>query len=369
MLRFQTLKHWLLAAIAACATWSASVAHAAGNITVKDMVGRSVTVPHDPQRIVGIGAGTLRLLVYMQATDRVVGVEDVERNYLKGKPSKPYMSANPQLMQLPRVGPGGSNMTNRKPDYEDVLKAKPDVVFMTQMDPAIADEVQKTLGIPVVILSYGKTPGSFDEELFQSFALAGKILKREKRAQELTTFIKNTQADLSRRTKGIAPVSAYVGAVSYNGAHGIEGSAKSYIPFEWLGINNLAKNVPGGKGSHVKLDKEALLALNPELMFMDAAGEHLVRQNYSANPDYYRALRAFANQRIYRVYPYVWYITNIDVALLDAYAVGKVLYPKQFADVNLPQKADAIFTFMVGKPVYQQMRQGFGELAEPVAIQ
>lgn len=363
----RSFKTWLFAAALAWLACTASWAHAA-TITVRDLVGRNVTVPHNPQRIVGIGAGTLRLLVYMQAADRVVGVEDVERNYLKGKPSKPYMTANPQLMQLPRVGPGGSNMTNKKPDYEDVLKAKPDVVFMTQMDPALADEVQKTLGIPVVILSYGKTAGSFDEEIYSSLTLVGKILKREKRAQDLIAFIQNTQADLRRRVAGQKPASAYVGAVSYNGAHGINGSAKSYIPFEWLGVHNLAKTAPGGKGSHVKLDKEALLALNPEPIFMDAAGEHLVRQDLQANPHFYGALRAFANRRVYRVYPYVWYITNIDVALLDAYAVGKVLYPKQFADVDLAQKADAIFTFMVGKPVYQEMRQGFGALAEPVVF-
>ena len=120
MHHLRSFKTWLFVAALAWLACTASWAHAA-TITVRDLVGRNVTVPHNPQRIVGIGAGTLRLLVYMQAADRVVGVEDVERNYLKGKPSKPYMTANPQLMRLPRVGPGGSNMTNKKPDYEDVL--------------------------------------------------------------------------------------------------------------------------------------------------------------------------------------------------------------------------------------------------------
>ena len=81
------------------------------------------------------------------------------------------------------------------------------------------------------------------------------------------------------------------------GAHGINGTAKQYFPFEWLGIVNVVKNMPEkGQGSHghIKLDKEALLKLNPETIFIDAGGLPLVQENYRKNPQFYRALRAFA---------------------------------------------------------------------------
>ena len=53
-------------------------------------------------------------------------------------------------------------------------------------------------------------------------------------------------------------------------------------------------------------------------------------------------------------------IQNIGTALADAYYIGKVLYPNKFADVNPEEKADKIYTFLVGKPVYKEMAKEFG---------
>ena len=49
-------------------------------ITVTDMLKRNVEVPKDVKRIVCIGPGALRLIVYLDATDKVVGVEDAEKS-------------------------------------------------------------------------------------------------------------------------------------------------------------------------------------------------------------------------------------------------------------------------------------------------
>ena len=60
---------------------------------------------------------------------------------------------------------------------------------------------------------------------------------------------------------------------------------------------------------------------------------------------------------------------NIGTAIADAYACGKVLYPDKFSDVNLPKKADEVYTFFLGKPVYQRMKKDFGELGGVVSFQ
>ena len=62
------------------------------------------------------------------------------------------------------------------------------------------------------------------------------------------------------------------------------------------------------------------------------------------------------------LYPFNYYVTNVDTAIADAYAAGKILYPEKFQDVDLPQKADEIYSFLVGKPVYAEMTQDFGPL-------
>jgi iron complex transport system substrate-binding protein len=45
--------------------------------------------------------------------------------------------------------------------------------------------------------------------------------------------------------------------------------------------------------------------------------------------------------------------------LANGYFVGKVLCPERFEDVDPAAKADEIFTFLVGKPVFSVMNEGF----------
>ncbi|MDO5846275.1 MAG: iron ABC transporter substrate-binding protein, partial [Methanocorpusculum sp.] len=38
------------------------------------------------------------------------------------------------------------------------------------------------------------------------------------------------------------------------------------------------------------------------------------------------------------------------------YYIGKLLYPEQFADIDPAKKADEIYTFLDGAPVYEQLK-------------
>lgn len=354
---------WRSAAAICLAIMVSAVAHAQ-NITVTDMAKRTVTVPTKVNRIVALGPGALRLITYVQATDRVVGIEDLE----KRKPiGRPYILAHPELKKLPRASNGGPAEINKKPDLEALLNVRPQVIFVTYMSARVADDIQRTLGIPVVVLSYGETLGSFDTVLFDSLRLAGKVMQTAPRAQAVVNFIKKAQQDLQKRTAGIAAsqrVSAFVGGIGKRGAHGIESTEQNYAPFDWVGVKNLAKQFKADMGTYLKLDKEKLLKLNPEYIFIDSGGWDLVQNDYRKNPQFYKALRAFQKDQVYRLHPFNMYTTNIDTVIADAYAVGKALYPKQFADVDIAKKADTVYRFMVGKPVYRQMRANHGNLGE-----
>ena len=353
--------------VAALCLLAAPHAHAADTVTVTDLLGRAVTVPANPRRIANLG-GSMRVMVYLQATDRAVGAEDIEKNYPDRHQSRPYRTAHPELAKLPRIGPGGASVGRAKPDYEAILTVRPDIIFMTTPNRNLADETQKTLGLPVVVLNTSEEKGSHTANLYQSLRVMGKIVHREQRAEAVIQYIEGVQSDLRRRTQSLSPPKAYVGGVSYAGMHGINGTSKRYLPFEWAGVDNLAKAFTSNPVGHIKLDREALLKLNPDTLFVDTGGWPLIQDDMAKNPAFFQSLKAFRQGRVYRLFPYVSYYSNIDTAMVDAYAVGKALYPQQFADIDLPRKADEIYTFMVGKPVYQQMRQGFGELAQAVAI-
>jgi iron complex transport system substrate-binding protein len=340
--------------------WGLSVNSAAARtLKVTDMAGRPVIVPLDPERIVCIGPGSLRLIVYLQAESKVVGVEDMEKMNPGGRP---YWLAHPELAGLPRCGPGGPAGINQKPDFEAVLSVKPQVLFITYMDGHLADEVQRTLGIPVVVLSYGAF-ATFDETVYDALRLAGGILNREKRAADVVAYIESLRKDMRLRTRDIAPGArpcAYVGGIGYRGAFGIESTEKRYAPFDWVGADNVVERVQAGSASHVFMDKEGLLKLNPEVIFIDGAGLTVVQEDFRKKPAVYNALKAFADGQVYALLPFNWYITNIDTALADAYAIGKILYPSHFKDIDPEGKADEIYSFLVGKPVYQEMKKDYG---------
>jgi len=329
--------------------------------TITDALGRTVSVPDDPERIVCLGPGALRLIVYLDAVEPVAAVESMEKMNPQGRP---YWIARPELHDLPTCGPGGPAAINKKPDMEAVLQARPRVIFATYMDSGLADEVQDALTIPVVGLSYGDL-GRFDKAVFDSLRIAGRVLNRSDRADAVVNFIHSLIGDLEDRTRNIPEdrrPRAFVGGIGYRGAHGIESTESDYLPLNGINAVNLADQVEARIGSHVFVDKEILLSLDPEVIFIDGGGLELVAQDFRKKPEFYKTLTAFKTRRVHVLPPFNFYTTNLGTALADAYAAGKILYPDRFDDVDPEKKADEIYTFLVGRPVYDAMARDYGPL-------
>jgi iron complex transport system substrate-binding protein len=330
--------------------------------TVTDMVGRTVTVPYKVTRIVGLNYGCLRLLTYMNASSLVCGVEQTEAT----STGRPYAMAHPEYASLTKIGPqfGG--------DPELIAAAKPDVVFVTEYSQTSADSLQSQLGIPVISLTYGDVATSDTRvTLYQSFDIIGKVLHREARATSLETYIDGIVTDLNTRTASIADSAkptVYIAGLSNRGAHGFTSTSAYYAPFTLTNSKNVVTiEIAKNSTSVVTLDLEALPSLNPQVIFTDYAGMTLIKQDVQAHPEIFNQLTAVTSGKTYGVLNYNSYTTNFEIALSDAYYVGSVLYPSQFSDVNAVQKADEIYTFMVGAPVYSQMSSLYGPFA-PVSI-
>lgn len=327
-------------------------------VTVTDMANRSVAVPDNPQRIVGVGAGALRMICYLQAADRVVGVDDREQKQYNtsgfGMPSgidKPYNLANPELANKPFIG-------SRSGDTERIAAQSPDVVFFTFTTGKDAQALQEKSGRPVVALVAGDL-GKNKDSFYSSLNLMASILGKEERAKTVTTYIDGTIADLKSRTKDIPAdkkPKVYVGGIAYNGAHGFLSIDPGYAPLMMVNGNNVAASA--GSGGQMMIDKEKLLEWDPDIIFVDEASYSLVKDDLK--DPVYQSLKAVKNGQVYGVMPYNWYANNYDTVLADAYYVGKVLYPEQFADVDPAAKADEIYTMLDGKPVYSNMSALFG---------
>ena len=323
----------------------------AGYITIVDLLGREVRVPANVTRVVAVGPGALRILVYLNATDYVVGVEQVEKSW--NPIGRVYIMAHPELRRLPTISPGGPG---KLPDPEMIVRVHPQVVFATFLTREQADELQEKTGIPVVSLG-APVLTSLDslKQFYRALELAGKILNREERAKQLIGFIENIIADLEERTKDAKlNVTVYVGGIGFRGRRGITSTWCQYPLFQLLHVRSVV-DLAGCQGGHVEVDREFLLKWNPDVVFIDENGLALILQDYVKDRGFYESLKAFREGRVYGILPFNYYATNYELALADAYYIGKVLFPDRFNDVDPVAKADEIISFFVGKPLYDEL--------------
>ena len=124
---------------------------------VEDLAGRKIEVPAQIDKIVGVGPGALRLVVYLEAEDKVVGIEEFERRSQK----RPYILAKAELLELPVIGPqfGG--------DAELIAAQNPDLIIASYLSSAELSSLQNKTKIPVVSINNG-SPGSMTEEDFKA---------------------------------------------------------------------------------------------------------------------------------------------------------------------------------------------------------
>ncbi|MGB9768830.1 MULTISPECIES: iron ABC transporter substrate-binding protein [Dictyoglomus] len=340
---------------------SLSFSQTKNTISIIDLAGRKVEISQPVKRVVAIGPGALRIVSYVDQFSRIVGVENIDKRYTIGRTYN--MAFFDIIEKLPIIGQGGPDTS---PDPEKLIAVNPDVIFVIQLlDKGGADKLYEKTKIPVVVLNYG-TLGTFDEDLFKSLEIIGKVLNKEARASAIITYIKNIRNAFSLKTRYIADKnkpSVYVGALGFKGARGIE-STQGYFPiFTPLYIKNVADSL-GKKGS-VFIEKEKLLIWDPDIIFLDLGNLNLVKDDFSKNPDFYKALRAYKNKNIYGIYPYNNYNTNIDTALVDMFWVAKVVYPDKFKDIIIGNKAQEIYTFFFGergKNIYSELAKSYGEL-------
>src|SRR6056297_1087382 len=233
--------------------------------TITDMFGRDVEITSEVSRIVTTGAGALRLVIYMNGTDKVVGVENIERDE-EVDPEldmRPYNLAHPEIRELPSIGPiwGG--------DKELIVDVNPEVVITTNEEQASdLDSLQDSLNVPVIGLIYGDLDESLDF-LWEALNITARVLGTYERFTEFKTNLEDIFADLNSRTSNIENVSrpsVYVAGVSHRGSHGIESTKPGYDPFNLVNADNVADELDA---DHAFVDKEQVLAWDPDIIFLD----------------------------------------------------------------------------------------------------
>lgn len=311
-------------------------------LLVTDRLGREIHVPKKVDRVVGLGPGSLRTLLYMDALALIVGVEQNEGRDM----TRPYNLANPEISELPRIGPqhGG--------EAELILRVRPDVIFLSFTTMTNADALQAKTGVPVVVIETPEMAVEQDE-LFDTFKLVGRIINKNERANSLISYIKTNIEELEERTRNItSKPKVYIGGVSYQGARGFYSTQINYPPFIFANAKNVAsEDNDSSEVKGVSIDKEKLLIWNPDFVFVDESGINLVKEDYNANPTLFHSLNAVKKDQLFCTFGYNNYSTNYEMVLANSWYIAKTIYPEAFKDINIREKLNEILTTFLGKDI------------------
>ena len=342
--------------------------------TVTDVWNREVEIPGEVDSIVCLGSMGPRFAAYLDVVDRMVGAEDSD---IKGSNVRYDYSPiyHEQLKVLPSVGSGGGSGENN--GYaEAIIQLQPDVIIAGFNEDA-ADELQAQTGIPVVSVRY-RTQGFIDEGFHRAMRVFAEVVGAQERCEQVLAYIEECRADLNARTRDIPEadkVRAYTGAVTFNGRHGFAFTYVNFPAFTAINAHNVAdvfleertgeaaaeaaasgKAYIGNDGFEV--DLEQIIAWDPDVVFLDPGNMDLVNDEYANNPGFFDSLRAVQEGRVYTMPSTNAAGPNITYLLINAYYAGMILYPEQFADISLEEKAGEIMEQMLGRDFFAEMQEG-----------
>ncbi|MCX7910744.1 MAG: ABC transporter substrate-binding protein [Endomicrobia bacterium] len=319
------------------------------NSQITDSFNRKIDILNKPKRIIAIGAGALRMISYLNAVDLLCGVENIEVKNPKGRAYSIRYSKD--FKKLPIIGEGGAD---KKPDYERIILLKPDFIIASSFPMEVIEEIENNTKIKVYPFDYGSF-GSFKTDIFiDVITKLGKVLDREKRAKFLVKRINYYVSDLKKRGFKNLERKVYVGGIGFKGTHGITSTQYKYEPFSLVGVKSVIDEDNKMGLKHIFISKETLLKLNPDIVFLDIGGLNLIESDFKKDSSFYNLISGFKNNNIYTTLPFNFYNTNVEVVFINAYFIGKMLFPESFKDIDIFKICGQIMKDFLGKDVCRE---------------
>ena len=311
-------------------------------LTLLDQADRTVTVPRPIKRIVASGLLDCVIIpVQLGAADNIVGMGHYAHEYAKAYPSYyPLPDAESELKDLPNVG-----MYN-DPNLEVIVSLKPDVIF-TRVIPDLPDKMQESTGIPVVCIR----SSPLDADIGVAYRVAGKVLGKEERAEELISYANEKISEVTEVTSEI-PDSERP-KVYYVFAGSITRTTSGTDRLGMAGGINVAKDLPGFGPT---VSKDQIILWNPNIiLIIGAIPPHGVSiEDVLSDPDL-QSVDAVKNHSVY----YMHYSpTSLDpaISITVGYYLAKLFHPDKFEDFDVEKESNEIFERFYGvKGFYTKM--------------
>lgn len=334
-------------------------------VTVTDIAGRTVTVPDDVQRVV-LGEGRLffavSLLEGQKPFDRIVGWQGDFRK-LDPQTYATYQAKFPQIDKIPLIG----NTSADSISPEKVLTLNPQLAIFglsghgPGKESALVTQLQKA-GVPVVFVDFRTSPL---KNTLPSMELLGKVLNREKQAQDYIAFYKDNIKRVTDVTQNIPEQDKPKVFIELRASTADEccrsagkGNMGDFI--DQAGGVNIAKPLLPGPLGQVNLEK--VIAAQPDVYLVSGGGKPANAGDSAptglvlgaqTTPEQARAsltpllqrkgistLKAVEEGRSFGIW-HNYYNSPYNVLAVQVFA--KAFYPQKFADLDPQQTQNQLY--------------------------
>jgi iron complex transport system substrate-binding protein len=262
-----------LLVLAGCESKPAKAPNQKISHTIQDDLGRSVTLPTQPKRIMGLDAAMTEMLFAVADTASIIG-RTQNCDYPKTVLTKPVVNNYPM-------------------DYERLLTLKPDAIFATEgiISLEVAAQIEK-MGIPVYFQAFDSV-----SDVLRGLRDLGRILKRENEAK---TLVNSLQQKLQAFSKDTAHLQEHpkVLAIIWKDPIYVFGRNTIFTDkLRYIGADNAVPVVMAQQSP--ALTREYILQLNPDVI-VGGTFEKYDKEFFSLYPELKR-IKAYQHKRIYEV--------------------------------------------------------------------
>lgn len=252
---------------------------------VTDMSGRKVTIPTKVNKVCSLSNNTT-VDLYTLAPDKLVGL-----SFAPKAEAKKYLGD--KYFNIPVLG----TTSDKKLDYESVLKLKPDLIVCSDEDEVYpADDIQEQLKIPVV-----KVPTDL-ESTDKVYEFLGECLGEEQRAKELADYSRKTIDNIKSLVKDI-PEDKKVKVYYAEGGTGLQTDISGNVHTEVLDLvqgKNVADISETKVGSMASVSMEQVISWNPDVILEGATATKGDFFNNVYNDKKWADVKAVKDKKIYK---------------------------------------------------------------------
>jgi len=240
--------------------------------TITDQLGRHVSVPDKPQRVVSLAPSITEIVFALDQGHRLQGVTT-------------YSDFPPEAVKLPKVG------SYVHLDLEKIVALKPDLcIAIKDGNPRVIAQRLESLKIPV----YAVDPNNL-ETIMKTVLEIGTLLNAKDRANQL---VQNMDLRIQKVKSLVAKTTHRPRVFLQIGVSPIVSAGTHTFIHELIVIAG-GTNLAAGPIPYPRFSREKVLALSPEIIIITSMARSAVFEKVKAEWEKWPNMPAVRNQRIY----------------------------------------------------------------------